>query len=1014
MEKRGRIRISLFARMSLLFGLLVTVPLVISGIVLSMAAWNSLYHSQSEIAKSGADVVAETAVGFRNAAEDHLKRAADDVAALGRERLKETSQKTVDAGTEAFKRNTGQMKQYGQTAVGKATQRMTQTAESKLDTSIDELQELNRKALNLLGANFSVRMSEALKDSASPVRMKLEQSLLEAWRQTADRRVTSVRDVADGNVSEINRALRVPVRVQQVVRLNAEAGPFLERYVRRNMINEIVRVVLISPTGDEIAHIPETEKEEDWAETETLKRVQASPMESLTEPLRYDDRSKKWIKRVVHKIPAELVGNRIISGDAAMAMVDENPTPQPTPFIVVDCQYDSLVGQVTGAVVPNGMQLYVIHAETGQVVSAQDRTKTNFLAQKILDQLPKGEEAEQFQRKSRIFTYSTGGAESVLMQGSAKFWPEDNCWVVVVQPDAEVRQPALELSNNIQDAGNEALKNVQGVNTAFIEGQVAEAKRRSEDAKKSAKEEMHRVEGLLNAEMEAGLNASQTAVIRQLKLELAETVKVLRERAGADMDVKAKSAASKAMAKVDRGAGISTDAAKGKIADQAGSIARQAAKQMLLNSAWLIPLFLVLALFLATMTSRSLVRPIDRLVKGTQLLAAGEYNQRISIRGDDELARLAVSFNDMADAIAHGQAALQQSHDSLAAEKARIEAIIDASPDGLVMVEPDGQVALINQTALGILGLRPNEVPSRGSDLSELPDHAASRLRECLERVQGAEGMLVHEFTEPYRLVLQLREVTVRSASGSRHGRLVHLHDITRERVIDEMKSDFISLVSHELRTPLTSILGFSSYMLTGKMGQVADNQKTALESIHRQAKRLSAIISDFLDVSRIESGKIEMKKEPIQVLQIAGRVMEDLRPQANEKSIRVEARSESNEPMIALGDEQRVAQVLTNLVGNALKFTEREGAIDVVLSRQNGSVLCRVKDTGCGIPPDELDRVFDRFYQVEKVVTRKSGGTGLGLAIVKNIVEAHGGQIWIESELGQGTQVSFTLPAST
>ena len=228
------------------------------------------------------------------------------------------------------------------------------------------------------------------------------------------------------------------------------------------------------------------------------------------------------------------------------------------------------------------------------------------------------------------------------------------------------------------------------------------------------------------------------------------------------------------------------------------------------------------------------------------------------------------------------------------------------------------------------------------------------------------------------------------------------------------MKSDFISLVSHELRTPLTSILGFSSYMLTGKLGAVADTQKPALDSIHRQAKRLSAIISDFLDISRIESGKIEMKKEAVPVSQVAGRVVEDLRPQANEKHVQVSARVEDGSlPLVAAGDEQRIAQVFTNLIGNALKFTEPNGRVDVTLSRHNGEVICRVADTGCGIPPDELDRVFDRFYQVEKVVTRKSGGTGLGLAIVKNIIEAHGGRVWIESQVGQGTQVSFTLPGS-
>jgi signal transduction histidine kinase len=154
------------------------------------------------------------------------------------------------------------------------------------------------------------------------------------------------------------------------------------------------------------------------------------------------------------------------------------------------------------------------------------------------------------------------------------------------------------------------------------------------------------------------------------------------------------------------------------------------------------------------------------------------------------------------------------------------------------------------------------------------------------------------------------------------------------------------------------------------------------------------------------------MKKGPVPVMQVAERVVQDLRPQAAEKSIEVRAYAEPESlPLVALGDEQRIAQVFTNLVGNALKFTEPNGAIDVSLARSNGELVCKIRDTGCGIPPDELDRVFDRFYQVEKVVTRKSGGTGLGLAIVKNIVEAHGGRVWISSEVGKGTEIAFSLP---
>ncbi|HTE18620.1 MAG TPA: ATP-binding protein, partial [Armatimonadota bacterium] len=501
---------------------------------------------------------------------------------------------------------------------------------------------------------------------------------------------------------------------------------------------------------------------------------------------------------------------------------------------------------------------------------------------------------------------------------------------------------------------------------------------------------------------------------KDLEAELNSEARNLGVKAGDSMVKQAMLRAGKADRAVKEVARTATAGASREISDRARQVANRAARQMLANSTWLIPLFLVLALFLATLTARSLVRPINQLVRGTQALAAGDYHQRIEVRGDDELSRLALAFNHMSGAVEQGQAELQQSHGNLAAEKARIEGIVASSPDGLVMLEPTGQVGVLNPAAMRLLDLASEEVPVAPFAVSQLPAPAAQRLAECLERAQLGEGVQEYEISEPERRVLQLRKVELCCLDqGHFYGRLLHIHDITHERVVDEMKSDFISLVSHELRTPLTSILGFSSYMLTGRLGEVSETQRTALDSIHRQAKRLSAIISDFLDVSRIESGKIEMKKEPIKVPQIASRVVQDLKPQASEKSIRVAAQVEEGPyPLVALGDEQRIAQVFTNLVGNALKFTDH-GAVDIVLSRQNGELLCKVRDTGCGIPPDELERVFDRFYQVEKVVTRKSGGTGLGLAIVKNIVEAHGGRIWIDSELGKGTEVTFTLPGS-
>jgi signal transduction histidine kinase len=686
-------------------------------------------------------------------------------------------------------------------------------------------------------------------------------------------------------------------------------------------------------------------------------------------------------------------------------------------LIIVDIIADDLAERATKAPLPEEMQVALIETTSGRIVSSWPK-QDNPVPPPLLDVL---RSAGTERTKLGPFVYTTGDAMKV--HAYAHRWTDSTSksgspfWTVVTQPEHEVLQPVFDLTQSIQEASKKSLGAVTVESKTFIERQARKGHEKQLQLLRNAGREMRAATAPINGNVGVVLERARKKAVSEIETGLSAMTGPLQKSAAAEMQKAAEAKAEDAANAIGTAADNERDAARMQITQKAKQAANRAAGRMLLNSAWLIPLFLLLALFLATLTARSLVRPINQLVKGTQLLAAGEYHQRIAVRGDDELGRLARAFNGMAGSIETAQAELRQSHDSLAAEKTRIEGIVRASPDGLVMLEPSGQVAFINPAAIRLLNLTEEALPDAPFDLSSLPETAAHRLRACLEiATTDAPTDEPHEYEiqGPPRLVLKLRAVELCSAQGRSYGRLLHMNDVTRERIIDEMKSDFISLVSHELRTPLTSILGFSSYMLTGKLGAVVDTQKLALESIHRQAKRLSAIISDFLDISRIESGRIEMRKEPVPVAQIAARVVEDLRPQATEKHIDVSAHIEDGSlPIVAMGDEQRITQVFTNLVGNALKFTEANGRIDVVLSRKNGEVYCSVKDTGCGIPEDELDRVFDRFYQVEKVVTRKSGGTGLGLAIVKNIVEAHGGQIRIKSRLGEGTEVAFSLPSS-
>jgi len=1021
MKFQWKTRTSLFARMSLLFGLLVTFPLVISGIVLSLAGWNIVDDSGEDVARVGTLAVEQSAQQFQRKAETQMREAGREVAAMGQARLGTTSKAAVEAGKAAFVANAEKMTVRGKVAVTKATRSVVVAGERGLKESLANLGQTNRESLDMLAKHFRAQMDRELRESATSVREGLATSSGRSWELSADRRLTAVQDMGIRLQNQILIKLQYPLAMNAISKVDPDYAPgILETHIRKNE-SSIVRVVLVNHTGTEAARVPQSDLPAsddpvDWTKKDTPERLtwdaaQASPFPVYVEPVQYDERNKVWIRRLVHKFA------RPASGDAASVLPDmaqaAPPMPQSMPFLVVDFKLDSLVQDAISQELPEGMDVLVIQEESGKIVSGRDPKQLNTTAKGILEELPAAKDAAAFEVKSKAFSINGPQGKSL---GRARYWPGFHCWVVVTQPEAIVQQPVTELETGIRNAWQGSLDKVKAGSDTFI---TEKLQQRARDAREKLVVEgaaqIRQQEDLERKRVENDLKRYRDDMVRGLDAQLAPDLKKLQTEAGKGMENEASRLATEAFKDVKSASDTWTARSKSEIQEQSQQVANRAAGKMLSYSAWLIPLFLVLALFLATMTARSLVRPINLLVKGTQALASGDYSRRIKIQGgDDELARLALAFNEMAGAIETGQAQLQQSHDFLATEKARIQGIVESSPDGLVMLEPTGQVAFMNPAAIRLLELAPDDIPVAPFEVAHLPAAAALRVQECMEQAQGHEGVQEYEWQEPQRRVLQLREVKLHAESGRSYGRLLHIHDITRERVIDEMKSDFISLVSHELRTPLTSILGFSSYMLTGRLGAVADTQKTALESIHRQAKRLSAIISDFLDVSRIESGKIEMKKEPVQVKNIASRVVEDLRPQASEKQVQVSARVEEGSlPLVALGDEQRIAQIFTNLIGNALKFTEPSGAIDVSLNRQNGEVVCKVRDTGCGIPPDELDRVFDRFYQVEKVVTRKSGGTGLGLAIVKNIVEAHGGRIWIESRLGEGTEVSFTLPGS-
>ncbi len=237
---------------------------------------------------------------------------------------------------------------------------------------------------------------------------------------------------------------------------------------------------------------------------------------------------------------------------------------------------------------------------------------------------------------------------------------------------------------------------------------------------------------------------------------------------------------------------------------------------------------------------------------------------------------------------------------------------------------------------------------------------------------------------------------------------LLFLQDITEEKRVEAIKKDFVANVSHELRTPLASIKGYSETLLDGGMDD-RETLREFLKIIDRHATRMARIIDDLLILSRLESQKMPMDSRPVDLGELVSSTASGFEKQARDKGIRLSWSVEDGLPMV-WGDRDRLEQVMVNLLDNAIKYTPSGGLVRVNASRKNGLVQVDIADTGIGIPQEDIPRIFERFYRVDKARSRELGGTGLGLAIVKHIIQGHEGRVWVRSTPGKGSTFSFSL----
>jgi two-component system, OmpR family, phosphate regulon sensor histidine kinase PhoR len=404
------------------------------------------------------------------------------------------------------------------------------------------------------------------------------------------------------------------------------------------------------------------------------------------------------------------------------------------------------------------------------------------------------------------------------------------------------------------------------------------------------------------------------------------------------------------------------------------------------------------AVLLGGWRARALAAPVRELARAARRISAGDLNARADVRSRDEIGQLAETFNSMAEELRQKLAAVSE-------ERNKIAAILSSMSDAVVAVDLEGEILLLNKAAEDLVGLSPK---TGGRRLQEILGD--NPLCGALETAARDARDVVSEFSPgPIReRILDLHATPLRGPEGEITGAVAVVRDVSDLRRAERQRRELTANVSHELRTPLTSIKGFAETLLAGAMAD-ADTCRRFLTIIDGEATRLMKLVGDLMDLARLESRAVSMEPAVLRLDALISEALSQMRPQAERHHVALRVGGAT--PVTALADRDRILQVLTNLVDNAIKFTPEGGVVEISLAASAAEAVVAVSDTGRGIPADDLPRVFDRFYRVERSRSREAGGTGLGLAIARHIVEAHGGRISAASQVNAGSTFTFTLP---
>lgn len=398
--------------------------------------------------------------------------------------------------------------------------------------------------------------------------------------------------------------------------------------------------------------------------------------------------------------------------------------------------------------------------------------------------------------------------------------------------------------------------------------------------------------------------------------------------------------------------------------------------------------------------ARTITKPIAEMRRQAQVMAKGDFSKRVNVYSTDEIGQLAITFN-------HLNSRLKQAHANTEGERKKLSSVLSNMSDGVVATDSAGHIILMNAPAEALIGKSFQEV--QGRSLLEVLN-----LESELSNIQSIQetGSIIVDFSKgDHHLILKANFSVIQDENEDIKGFITVLSDVTEQEKIERERKEFVANVSHELRTPLTTIRSYLEALTEGETWKDETIAPKFLNVTQNETERMIRLVNDLLQLSKMDNKDYQLNREKVEFVQFAHHIVD--RFEMNKKEGIQFKRVFPNKKIYAWMDKDKMTQVMDNIISNALKYSPEGGTITFRIIQQRNMLRFHVSDEGMGIPKDQVDKIFERFYRVDKARSRQMGGTGLGLAIAREMIEAHRGKIWAESEEGKGTTITFSLPLS-